>query len=386
MDFEPNPVQGEIRDAVMRLCADFPDGYWEKLEAESAYPEEFVNALTDAGWLSVLIPEAYGGGGGTLADAAAILQAVNESGANGAAAHAQMYTMGTLLRHGSEEQKEQFLPLIASGELRLQAFGVTEPDAGSDTTRIATMARLEGENYVVNGSKIWTSRFQHSDLLLLLVRTTPYEDVVKKSDGLSILLVDLREIDGEIEARPIPTMVNHETNELFINNLIVPRQHLIGNEGDGFRYILSSLNAERILVASELIGDGFWFVRRASEYASQRHVFGRPIGSNQGVQFPIAEAYADLEASALLRSKAAWLFDNGEQPGFEANAAKLLAAKAAWAAANAAMDTFGGFGMAREYGLERKFRDVRLLQIAPVGANLILAYIAHKVLGMPRSY
>jgi alkylation response protein AidB-like acyl-CoA dehydrogenase len=386
MDFTLTDDQETIRDAVTDLCQAFPEEYWQRCDAENAYPEKFVDALAEAGWLAAMIPEEYGGGGASVSDAALILETINRSGATGSAAHAQMYTMGTILRHGSEEQKQRLLPQIATNQMRLQAFGITEPDAGSDTTRIRTFARREGDEYVVNGSKIWTSRFQHSDYLLLLTRTTPYEDVKKKSDGLTILLVDIHAAGSAIEARPIATMVGNETNELFIENLRVPVANRIGEEGKGFRYILSGMNVERILVASECLGDGYWLIDKAADYATTRSVFGQPIGRNQGVQFPLAQAYADLEAASLMRYKAAARFDRGEQPAFEANAAKLLASRAAWAAANAAMDTFGGFGLAKEYGIERKFRAARLPLIAPINNNLVLAYISHQVLGMPKSY
>jgi acyl-CoA dehydrogenase len=386
VDFELTDDQVAIRDAVADLCSRFPQEYWQERDAKLEYPSEFVDALGAAGWLAVLIPEEYGGGGGTVADASLILETINRSGCTGVPAHAQMYTMGTVLRHGSEEQKRRLLPEIAANRLRLQAFGVTEPDAGSDTTRIRTFARRDGDHYVINGSKIWTSRFQHSDYLLLLTRTTRYEDVERKSDGLSVFLVDIREAGDAISVRPIRTMTSHETNEVFFNDLRVPVENRIGEEGKGFRYILSGMNVERILVASEVLGDGFWFVDRAAAYARERVVFGRPIGQNQGVQFPLAQAYADLEAASLVRWKAAAKFDRGEQPGFEANAAKLLASKANWAAANAAMDTFGGYGLAEEYGIERKFREARLPVVAPVNNNLILAYIGHQVLGLPKSY
>ncbi|MHA6616320.1 acyl-CoA dehydrogenase family protein [Pseudonocardia sp. DLS-67] len=386
MDFELTDDQVAIRDAVADLCSRFPQEYWQEQDAKLEYPSEFVDALGAAGWLAVLIPEEYGGGGGTVADASLILETINRSGCTGVPAHAQMYTMGTVLRHGSEEQKRRLLPEIAANRLRLQAFGVTEPDAGSDTTRIRTFARRDGDHYVINGSKIWTSRFQHSDYLLLLTRTTRYEDVEKKSDGLSVFLVDIREAGDAISVRPIRTMTSHETNEVFFSDLRVPVENRVGEEGKGFRYILSGMNVERILVASEVLGDGFWFVDRAAAYASERVVFGRPIGQNQGVQFPLAQAYADLEAASLVRWKAAAKFDRGEQPGFEANAAKLLASQANWAAANAAMDAFGGYGLAEEFGIERKFREARLPVVAPVNNNLILAYIGHQVLGLPKSY
>jgi acyl-CoA dehydrogenase len=386
VDIQLTEDQVAIRDGVAELCARFPEEYWQRVDAKHEYPEEFVDALAGAGWLSILIPEEYGGGGLGMTEAALVLETINRSGGTGIPAHAQMYTMGTILRHGSEEQKERFLPEIASGSLRLQAFGVTEPDAGTDTTRIRTSAVRDGDHYVVNGGKIFTSRFQHSDLMLLLVRTTKYEDVQKKTDGISALLVDLREAGDQIKVRPIETMPNHETNQLFFDDLVVPVGNLIGEEGKGFRYILSGMNAERILVASENLGDGFWFVEKASAYATQREVFGRPIGMNQGIQFPIAQAYAQLEAAGLMRWKAAAMFDAGQQAGMEANAAKLLASQATWAAANAAMDTFGGYGMAVEYGIERKFREARLPIVAPVSNNLVLAYIGQNVLGMPKSY
>jgi len=386
MDFRFTEDQLAIKKAVEDLCARFPEEYWREQDAKATYPEEFVDALQKAGWLSILIPEQYGGGGLGMVEAALVLETINRSGGTAIPAHAQMYTMGTVLRHGSDEQKQRYLPKIASGELRLQAFGVTEPDAGTDTTRIRTSAVRHGDTYVVNGGKIFTSRFQHSDLMLLLVRTTPYEDVQKKTDGISTLLVDLREARDRIKVRPIQTMQNHETNQLFFDNLTVPAENLIGEEGKGFRYILSGMNAERILTASEMLGDGFWFVSKASKYASERVVFGRPIGMNQGIQFPIAQAYAQLEAAAMLRWKAAAMFDSGLQPGFEANAAKLLASQSSWAAANAAMDTFGGYGVTVEYGIERKFREARLPLVAPVSNNLVLAYIGQNVLGMPKSY
>jgi alkylation response protein AidB-like acyl-CoA dehydrogenase len=386
MHYQLTDEQASIRDAVADLCRNFPQEYWTEKDQKLEYPEEFVDALGEAGWLSVLIPEEYGGGGGTVTDAAIVLETISRSGGTGVPAHAQMYTMGTILRHGNEEQKKRLLPEIAANRLRLQAFGITEPDAGTDTTRIRTFAERDGDTYVVNGGKIWTSRFQHSDYMLLLVRTTRYEDVEKKTDGLTVLLVDLREAGDSIVARPIRTMTAHETNELTITDLRVPVANRIGEEGRGFRYILSGLNVERILVASEVIGDGFWFIDRATQYAREREVFGRPIGQNQGVQFPLAQAYANLEAASLMRFKAAAMFDDGLNPGFEANAAKLLGSKANWEAANAAMDTFGGFGLAEEYGIERKFREARLPVVAPINNNLVLAYIGHQVLGMPKSY
>ncbi len=386
MDFQLNDDQLAIQEAVNALCSRFPEEYWRKCDEELAYPEKFVDALAEAGWLAVLIPEEYGGGGGSVMDAAVVLETINHSGGTGVPAHAQMYTMGTVLRHGSDDQKKRLLPKIATNEIRMQAFGVTEADAGSETTKIRTFAERDGDEYVVNGAKIWTSRFQHSDYLLLLCRTTKYEDVTKPTDGLSILLVDIKEAGDSIRVRPIRTMTSHETNEVIIDNLRVPVENRIGEEGMGFRYILSGLNVERILVASECLGDGYWFIDRATQYANERVVFGNPIGANQGVAFPLARAYADLEAASLMRSKAAALFDAGGNPGFEANAAKLLASTATWAAGNAAMDTFGGYGLAVEFGIERKFREARLPMVAPVNNNLILAYIGHNVLGLPKSY
>ncbi|TME72776.1 MAG: acyl-CoA dehydrogenase [Chloroflexi bacterium] len=388
MDFGRTDEQESIRSAVRALCARFPDEYWRELDRAGEYPERFVRALTEAGWLGALIPTEYGGAGLGLADAALIIEEINASGGNAAVAHAQMYTMGTLLRHGSDEQKRRHLPRIAKGEVRLQAFGVTEPEAGSDTTRIKTMATKRGDRYVVTGKKIFISRAQHSDLLLLLARTTPYDDLADKTQGLSVFLVDLK---GAIErkrvvVRPIETMFNHHTTELFIDELEVPASDLIGTEGHGFRHIIDSWNAERILIASESLGDGRWFVERAAAYASGRVVFGRPIGSNQGVQFPLAQAHAQLEAATLMRDKASWLYDHGRRCGAEANMAKLLASQAAWDAANAAIDAYGGYGFAREFDVERKFRETRLLLVAPISNNLILAYIGQHVLGMPRSY
>lgn len=386
MDFELSADQRALQASVAELCASFPESYWQQVEDEERYPEEFVQTLTDAGYLSALIPDKYGGGGGSIIDGAVILQAINQSGGTGIPAHAQMYTMGTILRHGSEEQKQRWLPEIAAGRLRLQSFGITEAEAGSDTSRIQTTAVREGDSYRINGSKMFTSRVQHSDLMLLLTRTTPYEQVTRKTDGLSTFVVDLRAARGQIDVRPIRNMLNHETNALFIDDLRVPAENLVGEEGRGFRYILSGMNAERILVASEVLGDGYWLVDRAATYARERVVFGRPIGQNQGVQFPIAQAYAQLEAASLMRWKAAAAFERGEQPGFEANAAKLLASQATWEAANAAMTTFGGYGVTDEYGIARKFKDARFQLIAPVSNNLILSYIATKALGLPRSY
>ncbi len=388
MDFSKSPDEVAIQDAVSRLCESFPDAYWHELDVSRGYPTEFVEALTRDGWLAALIPEEYGGAGLGMAEAGAILEEINRSGGHGAAAHAQMYTMGTLLKHGNEEQKRRYLPAIARGELRLQAFAVTEPDAGSETTRIKTRAVRDGDVYRISGQKVFISRTEHSDLMLLLARTTPYEGLEDRTRGLSVFLVDLRTAieRGQIELRPIPVMLNHHTTEVFITDLEVSSSNLIGTEGEGFRHIIDGWNAERILVASEAIGDGRWFVERAARYASARVVFGRPIGSNQAVQFPIAQAYADLEAAALLRDKAAWLFDAGKSCGPEANMAKLQASRAAWAAANACMDAHGGYGFAQEYHVERKFRETRLLIAAPVSNNLLLAYLGQHVLGMPRSY
>jgi alkylation response protein AidB-like acyl-CoA dehydrogenase len=388
MDFGRTDEQESIRSAVRSLCARFPDEYWRDLDRKSEYPDAFVRALTDAGWLAVLIPTEYGGAGLGLSEAAIIIEEINASGGNAAVAHAQMYTMGTVLRHGSPDQKRRYLPRLAKGDLRLQAFGVTEPEAGSETTRIKTTALRRGERWVISGKKIFISRAQHSDLLLLLARTTPYEDVTDKTQGLSVFIVDLKgAIDRKrIVVRPIDTMLNHHTTELFIDELEVAADDLVGTEGQGFRHIIDSWNAERILIASESLGDGHWFVARAARYASERVVFGRPIGANQGVQFPIAQAHARLEAASLMRDKAAWLFDGGRKCGAEANMAKLLASQAAWEAANAAMDAYGGYGFAREFDVERKFRETRLLLTAPVSNNLVLAYLGQNVLGMPRSY
>jgi acyl-CoA dehydrogenase len=385
MDFSlPNDLR-VMRQAVRELCDRFPLEYWRGLEPD-AYPEEFVRALTEAGWLAALIPEEYGGAGLGLIAASVILEEINASGGNGAACHAQMYTMGTLLRHGSREQKDRYLPRIAAGELRLQAFGVTEPTAGSDTSSIRTFARKVDGGYVVRGQKVWTSRATHSDLMLLLARTTPAEQVTKRSDGLSVFLVDMAAAGKKLSIRPLPTMINHSTTEVFLDDVEVPQEALIGEEGRGFRYILDGMNAERILIAAECIGDGRWFVEKASAYASERVVFGRPIGSNQGVQFPIAKAYAAVQAADLMRYKAASLFERGEPCGAEANLAKLLASEASWQAANACLDTHGGFGFATEYDVERKFRETRLYTVAPVSNNLILAYLGQHVLGLPRSY
>ncbi len=377
----------EVRDAVTRLCADFPDAYWRDKDRDKAYPTEFVQALTDAGYLSVLIPEEYGGAGMDLAAACAVLEEIQRSGANGAACHAQMYIMGTLLRHGSEAQKQKYLPAIASGELRLQAFGVTEPSSGTDTTRIRTRAERDGDDYVVNGQKVFISRTEHSDLLLLLVRTTARDEADKPTRGMSVLLVDLREAVGNgLSIRPLETMLNHATTELFIDNLRVPAANLIGEEGQGFGYILDGMNAERILIAAECIGDARWFIDRASRYACEREVFGAPIGRNQGIQFPIARAYTQTEAAALMVDKACRMFDAGDPCGSEANMAKLLAADASWAAADMCLQAHGGYGFTVEYDIERKFRETRLYQVAPISTNLILSNIATHVLGLPKSF
>jgi alkylation response protein AidB-like acyl-CoA dehydrogenase len=374
-----------IREGVQQLCQGFGSAYWRSLEPDT-YPTEFVEALTAAGWLAALIPEEHGGTGLPLSAASVILEEISASGGNPAACHAQMYVMGTLLRHGSDEQKARWLPQIASGRLRLQAFGVTEPDAGSDTTSIRTHARRDDDGWVVNGQKIWTSRAQHSDLMILLARTTPAEQVDKRGQGLSVFLVDMRDRGDELTVRPIATMMNHSTTEVFFDDLRLPADALIGAEGEGFRHILDGMNAERVLIAGECIGDGRFFVRQASAYASDRHVFGRPIGANQGVQFPIARAHMALEAADLMRWKAIDLYERGRPCGAEANMAKYLAAEASWAAANACLDTHGGLGFAREYDIERKFRETRLYQVAPISNNMICAYIGQNVLGMPRSY
>lgn len=377
----------DLRFHVRRLCAAFPNSYWQAIEAARAYPEAFVQAMTASGYLAALIPEEYGGGGSTLTEASIILEEINRSGGNAGACHAQMYIMGTLLRYGSAAQKQHYLPKIAAGDLRLQAFGVTEPDAGSDTTRIRTLAVRQGAHYLINGQKIWTSRVAHSDLMLLLARTTPLEQVSKRTAGLSIFLVDLREAIGHgVTIQPIPTMINHHTAQVFFDNLLVPVENRIGEEGQGFRYLLDGLNAERILIAAESLGDGYWFVERATTYAKERVVFDRPIGQNQGIQFPIARAYVNLRAADLMRLEAAALFDAGKPCGAEANMAKLLAADAAWEAANATMQTFGGFAFASEYDIERKFRETRLYQVAPISTNLVLSYVAQHILGLPRSY
>ena len=377
----------DIRDGVRALCTQFPDGYHRKVDAERAYPEAFVKALTEAGWLAALIPQDYGGSGLGLAEASVIMEEINRSGGNAGACHGQMYNMGTLLRHGSDAQKRQWLPPIARGELRLQSMGVTEPGTGTDTTKIKTSAVRRGDRYVVNGQKVWISRVLHSDLMILLARTTPLADVQKKSEGLSIFLVDLRQAIGQgLAVRPIPNMVNHETHELFFENLEIPAENLIGTEGQGFRYILDGLNAERTLIAAECIGDGRWFIERVTRYAKERVVFGRPIGQNQGVQFPIAEAHIEVEAADLMRWEACRLFDARKPCGAQANMAKYLAAKASWEAANAAIQFHGGFGFACEYDVERKFRETRLYQVAPISTNLILSYVAEHLLGLPRSF
>jgi len=378
----------DIREAVAKLCAQFPGEYWRKLDREMAYPSAFVKALTDAGYLSVLIPEQFGGAGLKLSAAAAILEEIQRAGCNGGGCHAQMYTMGTVLRHGSEEQKAKWLPRIASGELRLQAFGVTEPTSGTDTSSLKTFARRDSDgSYVVNGQKIWTSRAEHSDLMLLLARTTPKEQAAKRTDGLSVFIVDMREALGHgLTIRPIRTMMNHATTEVFFTDMRVPAKNLVGEEGQGFRYILSGMNAERILIASECIGDAKWFIAKATSYAGERVVFGRPIGQNQGIQFPIAKAYAAMRAAELMVKEATRKYEAGLECGAEANMAKMLAADASWEAANACVQTHGGFGFAEEYDVERKFRETRLYQVAPISTNLVLSFIAEHVLGMPRSY
>jgi acyl-CoA dehydrogenase len=377
----------EIRDAVRALCAQFPDAYFRAIDEKRGYPEAFVDALMSAGWLAAMIPEEYGGAGLGLGAASVIMEEINRCGGNAGAVHGQMYNMGTLLRHGSEAQKRAYLPQIAAGKLRMQSMAVTEPTTGTDTTKLRTSAVRKGERYVVNGQKVWISRVQHSDLMILLARTTPLADVAKRSDGMSIFIVDLRDAIGHgLTVRPIPNLVNHETNELFFDNLEIPAENLIGAEGRGFKYILDGLNAERTLIAAECIGDGHWFVERAVRYANERVVFDRPIGRNQGVQFPIAETYIEIEAADLMRFRACALFDAGEPCGAEANMAKYLAAKASWEAANVCMQTHGGFGFANEYDIERKFRETRLYQVAPISTNLIFAYIAEHVLGLPRSF
>jgi alkylation response protein AidB-like acyl-CoA dehydrogenase len=377
----------DIRASVRALCADFPGEYWRKVDRERAYPTEFVKALTEAGFLAALIPESYGGSGLTMSAASAIMEEIHAAGANGAACHAQMYTMGTILRHGSEAQKKKYLPKIAAGELRLQAFGVTEPTSGTDTLSLRTTAKRDGNDaYVINGQKIWTSRAEHSDLMLLLARTTPKEQAKKRTEGLSVFIVDMKEQAKAITIKPIRTMMNHATTEVFFENLRVPAENLIGEEGQGFRYILGGMNAERILIASECIGDAKWFIEKATDYAKSRAVFGKPIGQNQGVQFPIARAYAQMRAAELMVHEAADKYDAGGDIGPEANMAKLLAADASWAAADMCVQTHGGFGFAEEFDIERKFRETRLYQVAPISTNLILSYLAEHVLGLPRSY
>ena len=384
---QPDDRFHDIRDAVRDLCRQFPDEYFRKIDEQRAYPADFVDALTKAGWLAALIPQAYGGSGLGLAEASVIMEEINRSGGNSGACHGQMYNMGTLLRHGSEAQKRAYLPKIASGELRLQSMAVTEPSTGTDTTRIKTMAVKKGDRYVVNGQKVWISRVQHSDLMILLARTTPLADVKRKSEGMSIFIVDLRDAIGKgLAVRPIANMVNHETNELFFENLEIPAENLIGHEGHGFKYILDGLNAERTLIAAECIGDGRWFIDRATQYTKDRVVFGRPIAQNQGVQFPIAESHIEIEAADLMRWKACALFDAHQPCGAEANMAKYLAAKASWEAANVCLQVHGGFGFASEYDIERKFRETRLYQVAPISTNLILSYVAEHVLGLPKSF
>jgi acyl-CoA dehydrogenase len=377
----------DIREAVARLCERFPGEYWRGIDAKREYPVAFVDALTEAGYLATLIPEEYGGVGLKLSAAAAVLEEIQRAGCNGAACHAQMYVMGTLLRHGSEEQKKRYLPRIAAGEMRLQAFGVTEPGSGTDTTSIRTFARREGDHYLVNGQKIWTSRAEHSDLMLLLARTTPREEVAKRTDGLSVFILDMREALGKgLSIRPIRTMMNHSTTEIFFDNVQIPAENLVGDEGRGFRYILSGMNAERILIAAECVGDAKWLIEKSVRYAGERNVFGRPIGANQGIQFPIARAYANMRAAELMVREATRLYEDGRDCGAEANMAKMLAADASNEAANVAIQTHGGFGFAEEYDIERKFRETRLYQVAPISTNLILAYLSEHVLGMPRSY
>ncbi|CAL8478453.1 acyl-CoA dehydrogenase family protein [Caballeronia sp. S22] len=377
----------DIREAVRDLCGQFSGEYFRKIDEARGYPEAFVDALTKAGWLAALIPQEYGGSGLGLTEASVIMEEINRSGGNSGACHGQMYNMGTLLRHGSAEQKKRYLPKIASGELRLQSMGVTEPTTGTDTTKIKTTAEKKGDRYVINGQKVWISRVQHSDLMILLARTTPVADVKKKSEGMSIFIVDLREAIGHgLTVQPILNMVNHETNELFFDNLEIPAENLIGEEGKGFKYILDGLNAERTLIAAECIGDGYWFIDKVSQYVKDRVVFGRPIGQNQGVQFPIARAYVNVEAANLMRFKACELFDAQKHCGAQANMAKLLAADASWEAANACLQFHGGFGFAAEYDVERKFRETRLYQVAPISTNLILSYVAEHILGLPRSF
>ena len=386
MDFNLTQEQLQIRDEIRKVCSDFPDAYWREIDRQKDYPDAFVRKLSELGWLAALIPEEFGGTGLGITEASIILEEINRSGGVATACHAQMYTMGTLLRHGNQEQKQRYLPKIASGELRLQAFGVTEPNAGSESTRIQTTATRKGDRYVINGQKIFISRVLQSDLMLLLARTTPYDNLKDKTRGLSVFIVDLRAAKGNLEVKPLDLMINHHTNALFLDGVEVPVENLIGEEGMGFRYIIDGWNAERILVAAEAIGDGRWFIERAAKYASERVVFGRPIGANQGIQFPIAKAYANVEAADLVRYQAATKFDRKEKCGAEANMAKLLASEAAWEAANACLTTHGGYGFAVEYDVERKFRETRLLTVAPVSNNLVLAYLGQHVLGMPKSY
>ena len=386
MDFNLTQEQLQIRDEIRKVCGDFPDAYWREIDRQKDYPDAFVRKLSELGWLAALIPEEFGGTGLGITEASIILEEINRSGGVATACHAQMHTMGTLLRHGNQEQKQRYLPKIASGELRLQAFGVTEPNAGSESTRIQTTATRKGDRYVINGQKIFISRVLQSDLMLLLARTTPYDELKDKTRGLSVFIVDLREAKAKLEVKPLDLMINHHTNALFFDGVEVPVENLIGEEGMGFRYIIDGWNAERILVAAEAIGDGRWFIERAAKYASERVVFGRPIGSNQGIQFPIAKAYANVEAADLVRYQAATKFDRKEKCGAEANMAKLLASEAAWEAANACLTTHGGYGFAVEYDVERKFRETRLLTVAPVSNNLVLAYLGQHVLGMPKSY
>lgn len=386
MNFINNDYQ-DIRDGIKALCAQFPAEYHRKVDAEKGYPEAFVDALTQEGWMGALIPEEYGGSGLGLTEASVIMEEINRAGGNSGACHGQMYNMNTLVRHGSEEQRQKYLPKIASGELRIQSMGVTEPTTGTDTTKIKTTAVKKGDRYVINGQKVWISRVQHSDYMILLARTTPLAEVQKKSEGLSIFLVNIKEaMKSGMEVKPIANMVNHETNELFFDNLEIPEENLIGEEGKGFKYILTGLNAERTLIAAECIGDGYWFTDKVTAYVSERQVFGRPIGQNQGVQFPIAEAFIEVEAANLMRWKACALYDAGQPCGAEANMAKYLAAKASWEAANACIQFHGGFGFANEYDVERKFRETRLYQVAPISTNLILSYVAEHILGMPRSF
>lgn len=385
---QPADQYGDIRDAVRALCAQFPDDYHRRIDEARAYPEEFVEALTRAGWMAALIPEEYGGSGLGLTEASVIMEEINRSGGNSGACHGQMYVINTLIKHGSEDQKRRYLPPIAAGDLRLQSMGVTEPTTGSDTTKIKTTATRKGDRYVVNGQKVWISRVQHSDLMILLARTTPADRVKKPSEGMSIFIVDVKQAQasGGLTVKPIANMVNHETSELFFDNLEIPAENLIGTEGQGFKHLLSGLNAERALIAAECIGDGYWFTDRVVSYVNERTVFGRPIGQNQGVQFPIAEAYIEIEAANLMRFKACRLYDEGQPCGAEANMAKYLAAKASWEAANACIQFHGGFGFANEYDVERKFRETRLYQVAPISTNMILGYIGQHVLGMPKSY